>query len=296
MSEKAKKVSIIIPMYNVAPHAKKCVESVLHQTYKELEIIIINDGSTDNTMSVVAPFRDLDERLKIISWPNHGVSAARNLGIEIATGEFIFFLDGDDWIADNCIERLICEQERENSDIVVGNYHRFRTSSSCFLIHVPEENYYTKTYTPAEWFAEYEDSSEYVLFVVPWGKLYRKKLFSNVRFPVGVKMEDAYTTYLTYLLADIIAFVNEPIYVYRINESGAMGSSSEIEKNPIKCLEEEGMLLSMLGMDMKVVMKKYHERILILKEQLMQSGDNGNNYHKVMSYLEILDKYGYRPD
>ncbi len=75
-----------------------------------------------------------------------------------------------------------------------------------------------------------------------------------------------------------------------------MVSSSEIEKNPIKCLEEEGMLLSMLGMDMKVVMKKYHERILILKEQLMQSGDTGNNYHKVMSYLEILDKYGYRPD
>ncbi len=290
------KVSVIIPMYNVAEYARKCVDSVLHQTYRELEIIIINDGSTDATFSILQEIRDTDERLRVISWPNHGVSAARNLGIEVATGEFIFFLDGDDWIEDSCIERLVNELKRGNSDIAVGNYHRFRDSISSYLVHVPKEKYYTKTYTPVEWFRDFEDSNEALLFTIVCGKLYRKELFRNIRYPVGIKMEDAYTTYLTYLLADRITFVNEPLYIYRINENSTMETASEIMKNPIDCLEEECMLLSMLGMDTKAVTKLYYIRLGLLKEQLIRTGNIGNDYRKITSYLEILDKYGYRPD
>ena len=296
MNEKATKISIIIPVYNVAPYIKKCVESVLHQTYMDIEIIVINDGSPDDSMSVLEQFKDMDERLRIISWPNHGVSAARNLGIEIATGGFVFFLDGDDWLENNCIERLVCEQNRENSDVVVGNYHRFRDSTGSFLVHVPKEKYFTKSYTPAEWFRDYEDSTEALLFTIVCGKLYRKALFRNVRYPEGIRMEDAYTTYLTYLLADRITFINEPLYIYRINENSIMRSAPEIKKEPIDCLEEECMLLNMIGMDTKAVKKLYYKRLIFHKESLMKSGDIGSNYHKVSYYLEILNKYGYRPD
>ena len=209
---------------------------------------------------------------------------------------FLFFLDGDDWIEYNCIERLVCEQERENSDIVVGNYHRFRESISSFLVHVPKEAYYTKSYTPREWFRDFEDSTESLLFTVAWVKLYKKELFRNVRYPVGKKMEDAYTTYLTYLLADRITFVNEPLYIYRITENSIMETASVIEREPIDCLEEECMLLSMLGMDTKAVKKLYYKRLVICKNHLMKSGDMVNKYHKVRSYSEILDKYGHKPD
>ncbi len=162
--------------------------------------------------------------------------------------------------------------------------------------HVTKKSYFTKTYTPAEWFRDFEDSDEALLFTTAWGKLYRKDLFRNIRYPEGMKMEDAYTTYLTYLLANRITFVNEPLYVYRINENSIMNTASEIEKKPLDCLEEECILLSMLGMDARVVKKRYYNRLHIHKEQLLRGQYRDNNYHKIMSYLEILRKYGYKPD
>ena len=286
-------VSIIIPAYNVESYIEKCVESVLEQTYRNLEVIIINDGSTDSTLSLLMEMKEKDHRIKVISWQNQGQGAARNLGIEIANGSFLFFLDGDDWLDPTCIERLIAVQQHENSDMVVADYMRFRDEDSTFLLHVNEENYFTRTYSTKEWFEIMSIEEKWLIFVVIWGKLFKKELFKYLRFPVGVKVEDNYTTYLSYLLADRISYVYEPLYIYRANAAGTMSSTSEIEKYPLRPIEEEITLLSMLGINIDGTKEMYYRRLKILKNELSSNSVHSYDYYKICTLLEILKKHGY---
>ena len=284
-------VSIIIPAYNVESYIRKCVESVIVQTYKDLEVIVINDGSTDSTFSQLMELKEKDSRIKVISWPNQGLSAARNLGIEISNGDFIFFLDGDDWLDSTCVERMIAVQKQENSDIVVADYMRFREEDSNFLLHIAKEDYYTKTYSMTEWFMNMEN--EGMIFVFAWGKLYKKELFKNLRYPINMKMEDAYTTYLSYLLTDRISYIHEPLYIYRVNPSGIMSTSSKKDRYPARPLEEEITILSMLGMNNEIAIKSYYNRLHFLKEELSSKGQISYEYYKICTFLEILKKHGY---
>lgn len=112
------KVSIIVPAYNVEKYISKCVESILNQTYKKLEVIIINDGSTDNTQKKLMEFED--NRLIIITKENEGVSAARNNGLDIATGEYVIFVDGDDYLTNDCVEYLLSLVEKTNSEFCIS--------------------------------------------------------------------------------------------------------------------------------------------------------------------------------
>lgn len=283
-------VSIIIPAYNVESYIEKCVRSVIEQTYKNLEIIVINDGSTDSTLSILMSMKEKDSRIKVISWHNQGLSAVRNLGIEIANGSFLFFLDGDDWLDSTCIERMMAIQQKESSDIVVADYMQFRGNDSTFLLHISKENYYTKTYSMKEWF---ESKDGRGVFVVAWGKLYRKEIFKNLRYPFGLKMEDNYTTYLSYLLASKISFIHEPLYIYRINKTGIISTSSNIEKLPLRPLEEEITLLSMLEVNADFEKATYYTRLKLLAQEYLSKSLTSYEYHKVCTFLEILNKHGY---
>ncbi len=284
-------VSIIIPAYNVESYIEKCVNSVLDQSYKNLEVIIINDGSTDSTFSLLMKEKEKAPSIKVISCPNQGLSAARNLGIDIANGSFLFFLDGDDWLDSACIERLMTVQQQENSDIVVGDYVQFRVKDSTFVFHMNSTNYFTKSYSTREWFEAMKGRG--VVYTVAWGKLYKKELFKNLRYPYGLKMEDNYTTYLAYLLANKISYIYEPLYIYRLNPTGIMSTTSNIEKYPLKPLEEEITLLSMLGMNIDSAKDTYYRRLKILENEFSMRGMPSYEYHKICTFLEILNKYGY---
>lgn len=116
------KVSIIIPVYGVEKYISQCLESVINQSYENIEIIVVNDGTKDNSMKIVEEYL-LDERIKIINKENGGLASARNRGIEEATGEYIYFLDSDDWIEVNTIEVLV--EESNNLDIIYSNFWYF---------------------------------------------------------------------------------------------------------------------------------------------------------------------------
>ncbi len=283
-------VSIIIPAYNVESYIEQCVKSVIEQSYKNLEIIIINDGSTDSTFSLLMKLKEKDPRIKVISWQNQGLSAARNLGIEISNGSFLFFLDGDDWLIPNCIERMMAVQQQENSDIVVTDYMRFRMEDSKFIIHVTD-SYYTKTYSVKDWFEAIEGNLQ--LFTAACGKLHKKDIFKNLRYPFDYKMEDNYTTYLAYLLADKISYTNEPLYTYRVTPTGITSTVPNIEKFPIRPLEEEITLLSMLGINTDVAKDRYFKRLKILEKEYSSKAIPAYEYYKVCTFLEILKKHGY---
>ena len=114
-----KKISIIVPIYNAKEHLDKCVESILEQTEKNLEIILVDDGSKDNSFEICKKYEKIDQRVKVIHQENAGVSVARNHGIEIAEGEYIGFVDSDDWIEPVMYERLLKEAKETNADVVM---------------------------------------------------------------------------------------------------------------------------------------------------------------------------------
>lgn len=112
------KISIIIPAYNVSLYVKKCVESVCNQSYKNLEIIVVDDGSTDNTLEILQQMEKQDSRINVIHKENGGLSSARNAGLKIATGNYIMFLDSDDWIENDCCNETIVNIKKNNADLV----------------------------------------------------------------------------------------------------------------------------------------------------------------------------------
>ncbi len=283
-------VSIIIPAYNVESYIEKCVRSVIEQTYKDLEIIVINDGSTDSTLSILMNMKEKDSRIKVISWHNQGLSAVRNLGIEIANGSFLFFLDGDDWLESTCIERMMAVHRQEHSDIVVADYMKFLESKSAFELHINKKDYYTRTYSIKDWF---ESTDGQGVFVMACGKLYKKETFKNLRYPFGLKMEDNYTTYLSYLLANKISYIHEPLYIYRVNPKGIMKSASNLERLPLRPLEEQITLISMLGINGTHVKDTYYKRLKLLQSEYLSELLSSSEYHKVCTLLEIFKKHGY---
>ena len=175
------KISVIIPVYNVEKYIEKCLSSILSQTYKNTEILCILDGPEDNSSSIVKSFAHDDKRIKIFEQCHKGAAAARNIGLDNASGEFIFFLDSDDWVNPNSLEILYTAIQAHRTPIVSGNisvyneiedtYHPYKNRRMTGKIHLTYANFKK-------------------LEVVIWNKLYRISAFKGVRFVPGLKAED----------------------------------------------------------------------------------------------------------
>ena len=181
-----KKITVIVPVYNTENYIEKCINSITGQTYKELEIIVVNDGSTDNSLKILEKLQSKDNRIKIINQENKGVSAARNKGLDNATGEYIAFVDSDDYLDKNMYEKLVSYMEEANADLV---------SARAFIIdraNKPGENDYNNyidTFTSQEQILKaYADA---FLTIAVWDKLFTKKAIGNTRFDSTVFCEDA---------------------------------------------------------------------------------------------------------
>lgn len=182
-------VSVIVPSYNVASTVVKCLDSVYAQTYGDLEVIVVNDGSTDNTLQILGDYRRSHESLVLIDQSNQGLSAARNAGLDAATGEYIFFLDSDDYLGPEEIE-LLAEAMDEGFDMAVGGMtyvdadgNVLRTvcdSARC----LDECSYWSSVYA--------NPNGTSVEYIVSWGKLYRACLFKRARFAPGKIHEDEF--------------------------------------------------------------------------------------------------------
>ena len=116
------KVSVIVPVYNVGKYLEECLNSIINQTYKDIEMVIVNDGSTDNSLDIIEKFKNKDNRIKLINQINKGVSVARNIGLLNSTGNYIFFVDPDDYIEIDCINKLVEKINIDRSEMVIFNY------------------------------------------------------------------------------------------------------------------------------------------------------------------------------
>lgn len=206
------KVSVIVPIYNAGEYLRPCLESIVNQTYLNLEIILINDGSTDTSAAICEEYRQRDSRIRVIhrKLGGSGVGAARNSALPLVTGDFILFVDNDDWLELNHIEILYKDLKNTGSDIAVANFTEFFEERQSFAFHVDVSDPYLEIYTPQEWFEKQYDGrlSFSQCFTVPWGKLYKAELFQDIVYPEEEKVEDDLTTWKVYLMADRISYRN----------------------------------------------------------------------------------------
>ena len=223
------KVSVIIPVYNLEKYLAQCLDSVLSQTMDNIEIICINDGSTDSSSVLLANYARFDSRIKIINQQNRGLSASRNAGIEASSTDYVMFVDGDDKVAPVIVEELYRNAVLNNSDMVYANSLWFRPDRNSYFNvergiapHV-ELNFVNNP------FSELTSDSE-LYFRLPryaWCKIYKKSFltYNNIYFPEGMIFEDILFFTRSYLKADRITFVNKFLYFYRLNRENSLNSS-----------------------------------------------------------------------
>ena len=218
------KISVIVPVYNVQVYLKKCLTSIISNTYSCLEIILVDDGSTDQSGTICDQFANLDKRIKVIHKKNGGLSSARNAGLDIANGDYIFFVDSDDWLEKSIFEKMVKSVHLSKADIVQCGYVRETDSTNNYLFK-PENKIFL---------GRYEISRELLLqnniIVNAWNKLYRKDVIGDVRFFEGKNNED--NIFITDLLPKIksISVISDPLYHYVIRSNSITQAKTSEKK------------------------------------------------------------------
>ena len=221
-------VSVIVPIYKVEPYLRRCLDSLVNQTYANLEIILIDDGSPDGCPQICDMYAAKDNRIVVIHKENGGLSDARNAGLDICKGEYVSFVDSDDWVDEEYIEILIDIATKENVDITIGE--NIQTNQ---VVQKQNTESITKTYSSKEALVHLF-SQRHVAHIVSWGKIYKRHLFSTFRFPTGKFHEDEFTTYLLFDKSKKISHTSRILYFYFQRFDSIMGN-----QHPHDLLEAE---------------------------------------------------------
>lgn len=226
------KISVIIPVYKVEAYLCRCMDSVLDQTYRELEIILVDDGSPDRCPEICEEYARLDPRVRVIHQENAGLSGARNTGIDAATGKWLAFVDSDDYLAPDFLESLYRACVDTGSELSVCRWLYVRGEA------LTEEGSGTVETATGREMLERMYGPDGARFVVAWNKLYRKDLFAGIRYPVGRIHEDEATTYQIYDRVEKAAIVDLTAYGYFINADSITRSFSPKRLDWIRAVSE----------------------------------------------------------
>lgn len=203
-------ITVIIPIYNVESYLRKCIDSVINQTMQEIEIILVDDGSTDSSPQICDEYALKDDRIKVIHKINGGLSDARNVGIDIARGIYLTFVDSDDWIDKNFCKYLYTLAKEKNADIVQCNFTKVYEEDIHIELELDvKEVMYSGVEALNLLYGEEETRT-----VIACGKIYKKKLFEQIRFPKGKIHEDEFTTYKLIHKANKVIDTNLQLYYY----------------------------------------------------------------------------------
>lgn len=208
-------ISIIVPIYKVEAYLSRCIDSILKQSYRHLEIILVDDGSPDNCPQICDNYAEKDSRIRVVHKKNGGLSDARNAGLDIANGEFISFIDSDDYIHPEMISTLFELLKSNDADISVCNFTPFTgtvsPSSKAPVIHTLSGKDAAKRLYQSQYATQ---------TVVAWDKLYKRSLFDHLRFEVGKFNEDEFFSYKALYAANKVTFTSQELYYYFIRTTG----------------------------------------------------------------------------
>ena len=231
MTAKETLISVIIPIYNIAPYLPRCLDSIVGQTYKNLEIILVDDGSTDNSLEICQQYAAKDKRIQVIHQENQGVSAARNTGLDNVHGEFIAFADPDDWLALDAMEQYMEAARKTGAPLIWGTYSIVQEGADTKIQHTKSPHADYTTWSTEEWLRTVCAHSD----VGVCNKFFSRHLIQNHRFTVHYKQgEDL--AFLTSLLPSLhqIGHIPQKVYFYyqRSNSSQRVGSILTQQYNP----------------------------------------------------------------
>lgn len=216
MPEISPLISVIVPVYNVEKYLNQCVDSLINQKYKNLEIILVDDGSTDASSGLCDLWSKRDKRVHVIHQSNQGLAAARNTGLDYANGEYIGFVDSDDYILPNMYQTMLDNLLEAKADLSIISYERENPDGSTYCNALPNQKIIM---TSLEAFM-YVNQRGY-FYVAPWDKLAKRTLFENLRYPTdATHTEDAPVAYSLLDRANRIVYDSTPLYRYRMTENG----------------------------------------------------------------------------
>jgi len=291
-------ISIVVPIYNVEKYLKKCIDSIISQTYTNLEIILIDDGSPDNCGKICDEYAQKDSRIKVIHKENAGVSQARNVGLDNASGKYITFVDSDDYIECEHIENLYNALKENNTQI-----------SQCNILKVNDKKevleklgYKESQIKSTKEILKESFGQHWVENAVVWNKIYDKKIFEGIRYPIGKIHEDEFVIYKVLYKVDKIALINEYSYNYRKNKNSIMGRRFNVERFDILNAFEERLKffqerreVELYQTTMIAYLKKMQEYYLYTKKYIEKSENiqldlikkYRKNYKKILKYNTI---------
>lgn len=296
-------ISIIVPVYNVEKYLKRCIDSILEQTFRDFELILVDDGSPDQCGRICETYAEKDGRIIALHRENGGLSAARNTGLDwmFANSEssYVTFIDSDDWIHPQYLETLLGTIEKNNAGVSVANFQRmdeYQVNTIDKLDRFPAE-----VMGAEDFFLNHEWNFNYA-----WGKLYRREYFRHVRYPEGKNFEDTFTTYKVLFAGKTVAFIDFPLYYYFYNTEGishSLWNPSELVvmegiREQIRFYEENGFSRA-LEKEKQLYINHYAYQICRIRA-------NKEDWKKNTPYLKTLkkemfhlirqnpEKYGYK--
>ena len=233
------KISIIVPVYGVEKYLDRCVNSLINQSYTNLEIILVDDGSPDNCPKMCDEWAEKDSRIVVIHKENGGLSDARNAGLDICTGDYITFVDSDDLIDKDFIKILYDISKQKDADIVACSTKRFKNEP----IIKQDKPVIIKEFSVLEVIKNTYQTND-MEFLTAWGKLYKKFIFANLRYTKGVYHEDEYIIHHLVSLANKFVLTSQELYYYYYNENSITGSGYKLKRiDLLKALANRGSFL-----------------------------------------------------
>ncbi|WP_196805730.1 glycosyltransferase [Butyrivibrio sp. WCD2001] len=238
-------ISIVVPVYNVEDYLEECLISIAKQTYKNIEVLIVDDGATDGSAIIAKKYADSDNRFIYIKQKNGGLSAARNRGIDEAKGEYIAFVDSDDWVDEKYIELLYNNLIETGADVSVCGFIKESDIRDTYTYKKDEVLSRSKSMAVlGNIFPK-----EYLLMVVTWNKLYRKSIFDKVRFKEGKIHEDEYAIHRVIDETSMVSTMTDALYHYRVRNNSIMGAQNtadlrhfdaiEAHRDRVKCCRQQ---------------------------------------------------------
>lgn len=283
------KVSIGIPIYNVEEYLRECLDSIMNQTFKNFEVIMVDDGSTDNSFNICQEFAARDSRFKLIHQANIGVAGARNTCLKHMKGEYISWVDSDDKVEPNYLERLLEVQAETQADLVDGYNYSFKDGMRYYydLTHI-SPTLDAVEISKEELFLRLLEGFRIVL----WGNLAKKELYQGVYFITGKNYEDNGTRFKLYFRANKIVILPEPLYGYRGGRKGSImtnKNTSETLKKKLQDFEDitansENFIYFMDISQSKEVVEKIHQQYLGHLYSLSKTDLEGQNEEKYENY------------
>lgn len=218
-------ISVIVPVYNVEQYLSICIDSIINQSYRNIEIIIIDDGSTDRCSLICDEYSKVDDRITVIHQKNQGLSAARNSGINIAKGRYIVFVDSDDYIDENAIDIMYTNMISNNADLVICNYRAvYENDEFCYTNDI-SSNIWTKY----DFWGNCYNVELTAFCVVAWNKLYKAEIFKTLRYPVGKCHEDEFVIDKIINNCENICILSKQLYFYRIRKNSITSNEYSIK-------------------------------------------------------------------